>query len=55
MNEVNRIALEMALEGFKADLVRIEKLRGELTQSDRAELQIVMARLNSVLSRRQAA
>jgi hypothetical protein len=55
MSDMKRASLEMAIEGLKADLARVERAKGDLLQSDRIELQMVMARLNSLLSQRQAA
>lgn len=55
MTDMKRASLEMALEGLKADLARVEQRRSDLLQSDRVELQMVMARINSILSQRKAA
>ncbi len=55
MSDQERMSLDLAIFSLQSDLARLEANRDKLNESDRAELRIVMARLNSILSARRAA
>lgn len=55
MDELDRINLDMALSGLLAEIAHIELRKTELMSEDRAQLRMVMARLNSLLSEKVAA
>jgi regulator of replication initiation timing len=55
MDELDRINLEMALNGLMAEIGHIESKAHDLLPEDRKQIQMAMARLNSVLSEKRAA
>lgn len=49
------MSLDLAIFSLQSDLARLEAHQEKLSESDRAELRIVMARINSILSARRVA
>lgn len=55
MGEGQRVFLDLAIDGLKAEIGRIEQYRDGLTADDRRELEAARSRLDSILEQRKAA